>query len=217
MNKLNIVLLSCFVILGFTVSHSQPKGLAPHMVVLTTLYTNEIKAPFLSRAWVWKTLLAPSSFTLRDSSWSGNGTNGFTIILVDNKGKTWVHLYSDTTRPSIVQLPDDSLKHLWPNGVAFISALRRLFVDRPRDSLVGRVTFGGELMNASAKELVSTLLGVRRFAVRTWDQQNKTYINGEVLVERKNGFIVYRSVSIFVHRSEVDLKLDAVGNQVQVK
>ena len=214
MCRLNIVLLGSFVVWVFTVGRSQSNSL-PHSTVVTSTYANTMKAPFLSKAWIWIVFASPSKFTLYESSWGNSGVDGFSIRLVDDKGVTWVELYSDTLQPSIVQLPADSLKHLAADGIAFVNSLRKLFADTAGHALKARVTLGGARMFASVQEVKSQVPQTRRFAVRTFDGQGKTYISGEVQVSRQNNLVSYQSVSVFIHRSKVELLLEAIDTQAK--
>ncbi|MBI5466272.1 MAG: hypothetical protein HY974_03210 [Candidatus Kerfeldbacteria bacterium] len=215
MCRLNVALLGLFVVWGFAVGHSQSNSLPHSAVVVTSTYTNTMEAPFFSKAWIWIIFASPSKFTLYENSWPTGGLDGFSIRLVDDKGVTWVELYSDTLKPSIVQLPSDSLKHLAADGIAFVGSLRRLFADSTRHTLKARVTLGGARMFVSVKEIESQAPQTRRFTVRTFDQQGKTYVNGQVQVGQQNNLVSYQSISVFVHKGKIQLKLEIIDHQVK--
>ncbi len=67
------------------------------------------------------------------------------------------------------------------------------------------------MRGASAEEDTTSIINTRRFKVSTYDTQ-KTYIEGGVLVEYKNGIIMYREIEVFIKEKNLELKLTLRGD-----
>jgi hypothetical protein len=192
--------------------HSQTDSSTPLPLSLVTTFEVDASAPFFSKAKLWIMLgQAPDQFTLYEFAYPDSAAKNFSLALLDDGGTKWLEINSDTNTPSTVKLPDDTTKALGANGIAFIKALRQMFTDSAAHYITGQVTLGNDsAMYASAVELESKFTNIRRFLVRTYDDQN-TYIEGEVLIEYADCVVAYHQIDVRVTQSKVMLKLTPVG------
>gem|GEM_PF-6722133 len=207
------------VVFSVSISQAQSIDLPANSYMIISNYKAEAEAPFFSKAGQWIFWgLAPDYFTLYECKWTDNKVENFIILLVDDEGTNWVELYSDTLKKSVVKLPDDTVKTMGVDGIRFIGSVLKFFTDTsPRRYLAGKVTLGGDsTLYASAVKLESSIPDSQKFRISTYDDYY-TYIDGEVLIEKKNNVVVYNEVNVFVKKSNVRLKLTLLNTQFSNK
>ena len=143
-----------------------------------------------------------------------NCNDAFTMELVDQDGKEWLHIISDTACVSFAEPPRSKRDTLRADGVRFAGDLKNFFKHHGCPRLKETFRFGGDTLTFEVCDMtlgqinpVYRRYNPSRYVFYSIDQHGKLYMRCEFLVGFNDKFVIYPQIKAHLYAKDMDLNI----------